>query len=86
MYSHAGVVYIGVNESDFSKINCVYIRRMFSFSACSSECTACTGATVSECSGCNTGYYLASSTCTGNETNVYFLSSNNESISKSQVK
>ena len=71
MYSHAGVVDIGVNKSDLSKINCVYIKIILCFSACSSECTACTGAKVSECSGCNTGYYLATSTCTGNETNVY---------------
>ena len=43
---------------------------LYYVSACTSECTACTGAKVSECSACSTGYYLATSTCTGNE-NVY---------------
>ena len=59
-------------ESDLSKLNYVYIKILVCFSACSPECSACTGALVSECSLCNTGYFLSASTCTGNETNIYF--------------
>ena len=55
------------NGSDISKISCVFSELFYCLSACTSECSACTGPKVSECSACNAGYYLATSTCTGNE-------------------
>jgi len=46
----------------------------FPFSACATECTACTGATATKCSACKTGYYLYGSTCSGKETLLLLLS------------
>jgi len=67
--------------NDLSKINCVhYSKMLYCVSACTSECSACTGAKVSECSACNKGYYLATTTCTGND-NIYTFS-DVESVAK----